>query len=145
MSRRLPLVLAMLAALPAAPESARALKDVRGVVFAVTVEPRAGSAAWTVVAMRTDEGEIYRVGLASDEVMRSEGFQVAVGDRVRARFFADGDPHEAQRIRNETTGRVLRLRCLHGEPLWREEGDRHRFRQGGGGGPRGPGKGARPL
>lgn len=99
----------------------------------VTVEPRANASPWSVVSVRTAEGEVFRVGLASDEVMQSEGFEVAVGDPVRVRFFADGDPHEAQRLRNETTGRVLRLRCLHGDPLWRDRG-----------GPgRGPGPGRR--
>lgn len=133
MRRAMPLLLAILAALPAAAESARALKDVRGVVELVTVEPRANASPWSVVSVRTAEGEVFRVGLASDEVMQSEGFEVAVGDPVRVRFFADGDPHEAQRLRNETTGRVLRLRCLHGDPLWRDRG-----------GPgRGPGPGRR--
>jgi hypothetical protein len=144
MRRAIPFLLVVLAVVPVAAESARALRDVRGVVETVTSEARADSTRWTVVAVRTTEGEIVRVGLASEEVMESEAFVVAVGDPVRVRFFADGDPHEAQRIRNEATGRVLRIRCLHGDPLWRENGDRHRFRQGGGG-PRGSGKGASPL
>jgi hypothetical protein len=134
MRRAIPVLLALLAVVPAEAESARALKDVRGVVEAVTSEARVDSTHWTVVAVRTTEGEVFRVGLASEEVLDSEAFEIVVGDPVRVRFFTDGEPHEAQRIRNETTGRVLRLRCLHGDPLWRDRGGPGR---GGGPGRRG--------
>ena len=112
-----------------AEDSVRALRDVRGRVEEIAVEPRADGERWTVVVVRIDDGEVARLGLASDEVLDAEEFRVAVGDSVRARFFADGDPHEVQRLRNETTGRVLRLRCLHGDPLRSDpaaRGPRHR-------------------
>lgn len=136
MRRFLALLLLAFAAVPSAWASARALKDVRGIVEEVTVEERAGAAPWTVLAVLTPEGDRFRVGLASEDVLEAEGFGVAVGDPVRVRFFADGDPHEVQRLRNEATGRVLRLRCLHGDPLWRDRGGRGAGPGAGRGGPR---------
>lgn len=37
---------------------------------------------------------------------------------MKVRVFSDESPYVAQEIRNEKTGRVLRLRSLRAEPLW---------------------------
>jgi hypothetical protein len=131
MRRFLLVLLVPILAVASAAASARTLRDVRGEVAEVRVEVRANGERWTVLALRTEDEGIEWLGLASESVLEAEEFSIDVGDRVRVRFFVDGDPHEVQRLRNETTGRVLRLRCLHGDPLW----DRERRRGVGPGGP----------
>jgi len=112
----------------------RTLLDLSGEVLEVlTVRDDAGT-GWIDAEIGVDDGRKMRIRLAPAEVLRRSGFGLDAGDRVRVRAFEAGDPHEVHRITNETTGRFLRLRCLHGDPIW----DTPRGRHGRGYGRRGP-------
>lgn len=86
--------------------------------------------------------------LAPESVCAQIGFQVAEGDRLRARIFVTADhPSRVQKVQNFTQGTMVRLRTLHATPLWNSVGmwqggplrtapGRHRYgRNPGGGGP----------
>ena len=77
--------------------------------------------AWLEAMIDDGSPEPLRVRLAPIEAFERSGFELRKGDPIRIRLFVSEDPPAVQRIRNLRTGAVLRLRCLHGEPLW----DRH--------------------
>jgi len=99
-------------------EAGRPLLDVEGTVTEVALAGGADGARWLDAAVATATRGTLRLRLAPPDVLARDGFALRPGDRVRARVFADEEPHGVHRIANETTGRALRLRCLHGDPLW---------------------------
>jgi len=128
---------------PTHPEEELSLRDLDGVVRELVVSPEAGGEQWLEAVVEPKAGGSLRFRLAPVEVMAEAEFALAVGHRVRLRFFTGETPAQVQRIRNQDTGRVLRLRCLHGQPLWPwgggEHGDRGPYGspRGGHGGPGG--------
>ncbi len=126
------------------------------------------------VAMRTIEGQVISIGqfegeshlevvmvslatggqdeppveilLAPETVCSQIGFEIRMGDRLRARVFLDDGPQRVQKIQNLTRGTMVRMRTLHSRPLWnavgawyggpmRTDPARHRHRGGRGEGP----------
>ena len=118
------LPLLAVAAVPPAPssqggrEEGRSLLDVVGIVTEVAEAKGADGLVCVEATVKTDARGTLRIRLAPREILDRDGFAVRVRDAVRARVFGDEDPHGVHRITNETTGRSLRLRCLHGDPLW---------------------------
>jgi len=108
----------------------KALLDLAGQVVDVLVDRDAAGVAWTDVDLDAGDGRRVRLRLAPPEVLERLDFRVAPGDRVKVRAFESGDPHDVHRITNESTGRFLRLRCLHGDPIWDTPRGRHGRRYG---------------
>jgi hypothetical protein len=107
-----------------------ALRDVDGFVEQIlNVEGETGD-TWLEAVIDDGSPELLRVRLAPTSSFEHIAFELRKGDPIRIRFFVSDDPPAVQRIRNLRTGVVLRLRCLHGEPLW------DRDHRGGGPGPR---------
>jgi len=106
------------------PEENLSLRDLDGVVTELVVSREDGGEEWLEAVIEPKAGGSIRFRLAPVEVMAETEFVLDVGHRVRLRFFTDETPAPVQRIRNQNTGRVLRLRCLHGQPLWPWGGER---------------------
>jgi hypothetical protein len=101
------------------PERDREFLVLRGTVAAVDESNDASGAKWTDATLITTESETpVRIHVAPSEILERESFRIAVGDTLQVRVFSDETPFGVQRIRNQGTGRALRVRCLHGEPLW---------------------------
>lgn len=100
----------------------KALRDVQGTVTSVSQEPAPEGGPWLLVTIQDDRGEAFAMRVAPVEVLEGAGFKVAVGDRARAQVFVDETPHAVARFRNVDHGATLRLRCLHGEPIWTHPG-----------------------
>lgn len=113
----------------AKPHGDRALRDVDGRVAQTISHDAQSGEQWLEAVIDDGSAEPLRVRLAPISAFERSGFELREGDPIRIRFFVSDDPPAVQRIRNLRTGAVLRLRCLHGEPLW----DRHHR---GGRGPR---------
>jgi hypothetical protein len=101
------------------------LRDVNGLVAQTLSSDAPSGEEWLEAVIDDGTPEPLRVRLAPMLAFERTGFELREGDPIRVRFFVSDDPPAVQRIRNLRTGEVLRLRCLHGEPLW----DRH-HRQG---------------
>jgi hypothetical protein len=101
------------------------LRDVNGLVEQTLSSDAPSGEEWLEAVIDDGSPEPLRVRLAPMLAFERIGFELREGDPIRVRFFVSEDPPAVQRIRNLRTGEVLRLRCLHGEPLW----DRH-HRQG---------------
>jgi hypothetical protein len=136
----------VLAAEAARPEEDLSLRDVDGVVREVAVFRDAGGEEWLEVVVEPESGDPLRFRLAPAKVMARYEFPLSMGHHVRVRYFSGETPAPVQRIRNQDTGRMLRLRCLHGQPLWSWAGEHgghgghHGSPPGGRGGPgHGPG------
>ena len=97
------------------------LRDVNGHVDQTLSADTQTGEAWLEAVIDDGSPEPLRVRLAPVEAFERSGFELRKGDPIRIRLFVSDDPPAVQRIRNLRTGEVLRLRCLHGEPLW----DRH--------------------
>jgi hypothetical protein len=130
----------------ARPEGDLSLRDVDGIVREVAVFRDAGGEEWQEAVVQPESGDPLRFRLAPVKVMAGYEFALSAGQHVRVRYFSGETPAPVQRIRNQDTGRVLRLRCLHGQPLWSWAGEhgghggRHGSPPGGRGGPgHGPG------
>lgn len=106
-----------------------ALRDVRGLVERTLFTDAHSGEQWLEAVIDDGSAEPLRVRLAPINAFERIGFELREGDPIQIRYFVSDDPPAVQRIRNLRTGAVLRLRCLHGEPLW----DRHHR---GGRGPR---------
>jgi len=109
-----------------------ALRDVSGLVEHTLSSDGQSGEEWLEAVIDDGSPEPLRVRLAPMNAFERIGFELREGDPIRVRLFVTDDPPAVQRIRNLRTGEVLRLRCLHGEPLW----DRHHR---GARGPRGTG------
>ncbi len=99
-------------------EAGLSLLDVVGLVSGVEVTRGVDGTQWVDAAVTTSTRGTVRIRLAPRDILDREGFLLRRGDSVRARVFGDESPHEVHRIQNETTGTSIRLRCLHGDPLW---------------------------
>lgn len=97
------------------------LRDVNGHIDRTLSADTQTGEVWLEALIDDGSPEPLRVRLAPIEAFERSGFELREGDPIRIRFFVSDDPPAVQRIRNLRTGAVLRLRCLHGEPLW----DRH--------------------
>jgi hypothetical protein len=138
--RRVSPVLALALALaPAAPaqDEAQSLLTLRGIVVTSNVAQDPEGQEWIDLQIRAEDEPDRTLRLAPAAVMQDLDFRLAPGDLVQARVFAGPAPHLVHRIFNETTGQSLRLRCLHGEPLWGPgaAGPGHGPRRGRGHGP----------
>jgi hypothetical protein len=97
------------------------LRDISGhVEHTLSTDIQTGE-TWLEAVINDGSPEPLRVRLAPIKAFERSGFELREGDPIRIRLFVSDDPPAVQRIRNLRTGAVLRLRCLHGEPLW----DRH--------------------
>jgi hypothetical protein len=121
-------------------ERDRALLTVEGKVVAVEKMRAAGGQEWIDAVVEPKGQSAVRVRIAPTEILDAEGFRIEVGQRLQAQVFSDEAPFGAQRVRNRDTGRVVRLRCLHGEPLWNPTDPSKGLSPGGGrrGDPGGP-------
>jgi len=141
---RIPVILALCGALvlfsmaraaenpPQGGEEELAMRDISGTIRELETIRDEGGAEWAEAVINPETGPPVRVRLAPPKVLQDSDFRLAPGDAVRVRFFTDREPASVQRIRNQSTGRVLRLRCLHGGTLWDRAGEH------GGHGPGGP-------
>ena len=137
------------------PTSARAsLMTVEGIVRAVETLPAATGADVTAVRITVDKPEPREITvlLAPANVLRQTGFEVELGDRMRARLFlTESAAFEAHKVLNLSRGMMVRLRTLRRVPLWDSNGEwqggpcRNRDGSGGNGhrGHRGSGGGSR--
>jgi len=132
------LALDLSGALAAEPERDRALLTVQGKVVSIRETADSSGATWTDAdVVPSGSNEPVRIRIAPPEILEADGFRIAVGDTLEARVFSDEMPFAAQALRNQSTGRALRLRCLHGDPLWTTgEDGRREGRAGKGGGRR---------
>jgi hypothetical protein len=82
------------------------------------------------------EGKPLHLLLAPGDVLEQIGFEIEVGDIVRARSFEPDSDAVAyvQKIMNVTRGEMVRLRTLRADPLWDSAG---RWQGSGGGRHRG--------
>jgi hypothetical protein len=108
---------------PGATESAGALRDLVGTVVAIEeVTLDEGTTPWLEVVVQTPDEERLRARVAPAAVLEESGFELKPGQRVRIRVFVEETPPGTSRVRNMDSGQMLRLRCLHGEPLWTYHG-----------------------
>lgn len=87
----------------------------------VALEDAAAEGDLPVVAVKVAVGDDeYQVLLAPAVVLRQAEFEVAVGDHLRARVFAEAGSEIffSQKVMNLSRRRLLRLRTLRHEPLW---------------------------
>jgi len=112
-------VAAATAAGAAAPPAARALRTVEGRVTAVSEAPGEGALPLVTLRVATASGPLDLLA-APASALADAGFQVAVGDLVRARVFLDpgGGVAYAQKLLNRSQALMLHLRTLRQEPLW---------------------------
>ena len=129
---------AALAALLAAPPAAaagRALRDLEGAVVEIGSGTAEADLAVVTVTLDVGEAEPLAVALAPASVLDATGFEVEVGDRLRARVFVDdagaGAPGAAlaappaltaQKVLNLSRDLLLRLRTFNRQPVWDAEG-----------------------
>lgn len=115
------------------------LAKVEGVV--ISVETFSGDGGdLTVARIRVGESEPRElsIALAPEETLSQIGFDVQVGDRLRARIFlSDEDPVLAHKVLNLTRGTMVRFRTLTRIPLWNGRGQWQGGSCRGGGGGRG--------
>jgi hypothetical protein len=97
------------------------LREVSGNVEQTLSADNPTGERWIEAVIDDGSPEPLRVRLAPLNAFERSGFELREGDPIRIRLIVSDDPPAVQRIRNLRTGAVLRLRCLHGEPLW----DRH--------------------
>lgn len=100
------------------------LRDISGHVEQTLSANMPTGEVWLEAVIDDGSPEPLRVRLAPIEAFERSGFELREGDPIKLRLFVSDDPPAVQRIRNLRTGAVLRLRCIHGEPLW----DRHHHR-----------------
>lgn len=109
----------------------RVLRTLEGTVVALGESQAEGGL--TVLSLRVDAddpaGEIL---LAPEQILLEVGFEVQVGDRIKARVFAERDSQRllAQRVMNLSRKQILRLRTLQREPLWDRAGTWQGVQQG---------------
>lgn len=96
----------------------RALVTFEGRVVAVESVTGPDGETWIDAFVERRGTSAARVRVAPSAVLEVEGFSLVVGEVVKVRAFSDELPFSAQQIRSSASGQVLRLRCLHGEPLW---------------------------
>jgi len=96
----------------------KALRDVFGVVKGTSESIDSEGVVWVHMDVTTRQGEIVPVRVAPLAVMQSQDVRFEDGDRVRLRLFVGDSPVDASRVRNLDSGRTLRLRRLHGQPIW---------------------------
>ena len=125
------LLLAALAPLGAgaqspAHEARRAsLTRVEGVVIGLEVPEDPASVL--IAEIETERGERLRLALAPAALLDEIGFEVAKGDRLRARIF-EADPEAldsargVQKVQNVSRGTMTRLRTLYRIPIWSNAG-----------------------
>jgi len=107
----------------------RICREIYGRVEAIDTVPDDAGLEWLEVTVVDESGgEPVRLRVAPGSVLEQEAFPLAVGQTIQARYVLGDDPPVVLRVRDARTGRALRLRCLHGEPLWgyRGEGRQHR-------------------
>lgn len=104
---------------PQAEPPAGALRTVEGRVTAVGEAPGEGDLPLLTLRLETAAGPL-QVLVAPTLALADAGFQVAVGDEVRARVFLGpaGGAAQAQKILNRTQALMVHLRTLRQEPLW---------------------------
>ncbi len=113
------LSLAVLRTAGAQTERDRALLTLKGTVAAVEQTQDPSGTKWTDVdLLPAGNAGPVRIRVAPSTLLESESFRVAMGDSLQVRVFSDETPFGAQQVTNRGTGRTLRLRCLHGEPIW---------------------------
>lgn len=130
-----------------------ALRTVEGLVASIGNHKAEGDLETLALELILSEGEEPQtILLAPRESCQEIGFEVEVGDRVRARIFVTPEsPAKAHKALNLTRGTMVRFRTLRNVPLWTAsgawQGGPSQTRPGGGRRPRqqspGPGPGGR--
>jgi hypothetical protein len=102
------------------PTGDRALLVIAGRITSLDRSTDGAGASWTDAWIAPESGgeTPVRVRVGPTAVLDGAEFRLVAGDRVQVRIFSDEVPFAVQQVRNRETGRTLRLRCLHGEPLW---------------------------
>ena len=109
---------------PVSAEVAVAFRNVEGRVVAVALPATDGEPA----LLRADieiEGELSVLGLllAPTTVCDEIGFEVGVGDFLRARVFVEeGEEVRVQKVLSLSRGTMVRFRTMHQIPLWDSTG-----------------------
>jgi len=100
-------------------ERGRTFLTLKGQVTMVEIARDDAQQEWIVAVLKPD-GDVpeIRIRVAPPDVLAAQEFPLEPGQRMKVRVFSDESPYVAQQIRNEKTGRVLRLRSLRAEPLW---------------------------
>lgn len=96
----------------------RSILDIAGTVTGIVVSVGEDGRSWVDAVVATGDRGTVRIRLAPPDVLERDSFVLQEGDSVRARVFSDEVPHAVHRVWNESTGTSVRLRCLHGDPLW---------------------------
>lgn len=119
--------LACLAAALLLPASLRAadprssLLMVEGQVTAVTEAPGEGNLASVAVQLGASAGgrRTWNLLLAPPRALAEIGFEVAVGDHLKARIFPSNEgPARVHKVLNLTRRKMVRMRTLSQIPLW---------------------------
>lgn len=133
--------------LPAPPSTS--LRSVQGTVLAVSGVLAEGELEVVAVRIESVDPDPLRreLLLAPRSVLEEIEFAVEVGDVLRATVFVtESGPLTTHKVMNLTRGTIVRLRTLHGVPLWDATGKWEggaRPGAGHGAGGRGRGKGPR--
>jgi hypothetical protein len=100
------------------------LKTVEGVVMSVGTLPGEGGEVNAVrLQVATPEPYEMSIVLAPEKTLREAGFDVQIGDRLRAKvFLSDDEPAPVHKVMNLTRDTMIRLRTLTRVPLWDSNG-----------------------
>ena len=135
------------------PPQPTSLRTVEGTVVSVFSQPAEGDLQVVAVALDTGETATDHLDLllAPQQVLDEISFDIARGDRLRARVFvSDQGALKVHKALNLTRGTMVRFRSLRQVPLWDGSGDweggacRRQGGHGGGHGYRGGGQGGGP-
>jgi hypothetical protein len=102
-----------------------AMRTIEGEVVSISRHKGEGQfeVVMAQVAASGPEHSLTEILLAPDTVCQQIGFEVHVGDRLRARVFVESaGPARVQKIQNFTSGTMVRMRTLHRIPLWSATG-----------------------
>ncbi|UCF69108.1 MAG: hypothetical protein JSV80_07440 [Acidobacteriota bacterium] len=103
---------------------ARALLTVEGEVIELDSAAAEGGLSVVMVTLSTDRADL-KLLLAPAETLAEIGFEVRVGDALRAHVFRERDeatPLKVHRVLNMTAKTMVRLRTLHLRPVWNDVG-----------------------
>jgi hypothetical protein len=94
---------------------------VEGQVISVAEKP--GEGALTIVSVQlaapSDDSRSWELLLAPRSALADIGFEIEVGDRLKARIFPTAEgPVKVQKVLNLTRRKMVRLRTLFQIPLW---------------------------
>jgi hypothetical protein len=89
----------------------------------ISVAEKPGEGALTIVTVQlvaaSDDSQGWELLLAPRSALADIGFEVEVGDRLKARIFpSEEGPAKVHKVLNLTRRKMVRLRSLFQIPLW---------------------------